>query len=368
MTALAASVTGGVYRAPQITLAAGVRLALTSDLTLVADNALRIDGIIALAPGVGQPVHVVLVSLNDSVRIGPAGRVGPAGQTAVDGIDAIHDAASAMASSPPGVNGGYVKILAPLGSILIEGEVNATSGGAGGLAGASGGAGLLGWRGGDATATAGQGGGGGDVLLAALEGIVVSVGNGTVRAGTGGMGGDANATGRNSEPAKAEGGPGNVGGTITCIGLAANLTTAVNIGGWVVAGSGGAGGLAQARVVSAGFLARGGSSTAGGGKGDRGGAVEFRQLRGLPEWCPRVRQWWQRGPRGRDGRGWRHAVPSKRAGRSGRGARRTRRRHGADSAIRQSLRRARAGARDAGGRTRHLLHRRHRDGSGRKRR
>ena len=194
------------------------------------------------------------------------------------------------------------------------------------------------------------------------------MGNGIVRAGTGGMGGDANATARNSEPAKAEGGPGNVGGTITFIGLAADLTTAVNIGGWVVAGSGGAGRLAQARVVSAGFLARGGSSTAGGGKGDGGGAVVFDNcvvsLSGVLE-------------SGNGGNGG-HGVAT-----GGDGARRFRTsapggpaearggHAGGAAPVPQFANPSGApgqGRAATRGRTRRLLHRRHRDGSGWKRR
>lgn len=286
LNGLNAAVTGGVYRAPQITLVAGLTLKLTDDLILVADQRLQIDGSIGLAANVMQPVNVVLVSLEESVRISVTGRVGAPGQFAANGLDAILNAANAAAQSQPGVNGGYVKILAPLGSIVIDGEVNATAGGDGGVAQASGAGGFFGGVGGNGTASGGQGGGGGDVLLAALEDIVVRMVGGILRGGAGGAGGFANATARSSGFARADGGPGNVGGRITFVGLAPDLTTAVEAG-WIIAGAGGRGGLAQARVVSAAFRARGGSATASGGKGAPGGTVVFRNcvasLSGQPE-------------------------------------------------------------------------------------
>jgi hypothetical protein len=284
LTALTAAVTGGVYRAPQIRLAAGVRLALASDLILVADDLLQIDGVIGLAQNVPNPVNVVLVSLNGSVRISPAGKVGVQGQLAAQGADDVVNGVNANASSAPGVNGGYVKILAPQGSIFVEGEIHATTGGPGGLAAASGQGGLL-RGGGAATAFGGQAGSGGDVLLGALEGIVVNVATaagGLVEAGAGGVGGTADAVARTSDFARADGGPGNVGGTVTFVGLGADPTMFVNVAGWVIAGSGGRGGPAAARVVSPALFARGGSATASGGQGksvrqgEDGGTVVFR--------------------------------------------------------------------------------------------
>jgi hypothetical protein len=131
---------------------------------------------------------------------------------------------------------------------------------------------------GGATAAGGQAGSGGDVLLGALEGIVVNVATapgGLVVAGAGGVGGTADAVARASDFALANGGPGNVGGTIKFVGLGAAPTMFVNIAGWVIAGSGGRGGPAWARVVSAALFARGGSATASGGQGMNGGTVEF---------------------------------------------------------------------------------------------
>jgi hypothetical protein len=268
LNALNDAVTGGVYRAPTIVLRPGVRLKLKRDLILVADSSLRIHGSIDLAQGVQQPVNITLVCLQGSVVIGAGGRIGRQFAAAEDGADVTSNANTARAQSKPGVNGGYVKILAPVGTITIEGEVHAVRGGNGGTATAVSQP-LLGLLGGRAEASGGQAGAGGEVLLVALDGIRAV---GIIRAGGAGFGGYATATAQNGGGAEALGGPGNRAGDLRFVGLVQEME--VDLFNAVAAGSPEQGGSAHAISSTPGW-GIGGPANANGNVGGEGGTVTF---------------------------------------------------------------------------------------------
>jgi hypothetical protein len=271
LNALDATVRGGIYRAPTITLPAGMRLKLASDLILVADLALVIDGEIDFAAGMLWPVNVTLVSLQGTVTVSASGKVGPVLGAAAAGVGAqMINNPNALAQGQPGVNGGFIKIVAANGAVLISGLVRSLRGGDGG--GATARCGPVG-PGGTARAAGGQAGAGGDVLLAAMDGIRI---NGIVDAGGSGRGGPAWAEASPGGVAEASGGPGNSGGDIYFEGFAAQMAVDIlqaqlNGGSSQPAGQGGA-------DIAPGVWKAGGAASANGGVGGSGGTVIFNMI------------------------------------------------------------------------------------------
>jgi hypothetical protein len=269
LNALNGAVTGGIYRANSIQLPSGMTLTLTSSLILVAEVSLKIEGMIALAQNVAQPVNVTLVCLQGSVLI--TGSVGRQGQAAMDSPNVTSRGFHARAQTAPGVHGGYVKILAPTGTIRIDGEIHSSRGGNAGTARADAQT-MFAWVGGAAEAAGGQAGAGGDVLLVAIDGINLA-NTGKILAGSSGFGGAAEVIARNGKPADARGGPSNVGGSIIFKGLvpgmAVDLLSAVRAGGSNPGGDAGAGGKPSPPGQA------GSGATAIGGAGDAGGHIGF---------------------------------------------------------------------------------------------
>jgi hypothetical protein len=163
---------------------------------------------------------------------------------------------NATATATAGFNGGFIRILAPQGSIVVDGELRAGTGGEGGEATASGTA--------SAVAVAGQGGFGGDVFLCAERDIIVRM---PISAGGGGYGAFARAKASKlaAGPCTATGGGGNDGGSVMFVGTNPGVT-AVTLSARVVAGQGGDGDKGDAT---------GGVASAFGGPGGKGGTVTF---------------------------------------------------------------------------------------------
>jgi hypothetical protein len=270
LNALDATVRGGVYRAPTITLPAGEILKLTSDLILVADLALEIEGHIDIAPNVPRPVNITLASLQGSVTVKPGGRVGPLVGQATDGRNDRNIGANAFAQGRPGVNAGYIKIVAANGTVLIAGTVRTMRGGSGGI-----GTALCapGGVAGTARAAGGQAGAGGDVLLAAMDGIRIT---GIVDAGFSGNGGSAMASASAGGVAEASGGPGNSGGDIYFEGFAPQMAVDI-LQAQLSGGSSYPAGSGTADIFPAVWKA-GGAASANGGVGGSGGTVIFNMI------------------------------------------------------------------------------------------
>ena len=262
-----AAATGGIWRGPALTIPANTTLFLTSDLTLISNGPLQIAGKIRLAPGVPVPINVTLISLTADVTI--TGQVG--GGHSDNGFDVVLNGWWPVAGAGPGTNGGYIRVLAPQGSITIEDTMEGFSGGHGGRARARGFAAPgRGW-GGTAIAVGGEGGAGGHVLLHALESINVFD---SVTSGYGGGGGSGEARASNGEDAIAIGGPGNESGVVRFEGADPQNPVDVTISLSVDAGDAGVGGAASAHVLPPPNGA-GGSAEATGGIGGHGATIEF---------------------------------------------------------------------------------------------
>lgn len=268
LTALDASVTGGVLREQSITVPAGLTLTLDGDLILVAEDDIQVDGKILVMAGARAPVNVTLASLHGSISVSATGEIGKTGTVMADGRADGDTGRWAQARGLPGTNAGFVRLLAPEGTIDVEGAVRTAQGGGGGDATARGNA-ILGFWGGGAQAAGAQGGAGGDVLLCAVDGINLS---GEVVAGDSGAGGSAIAISERAQTAEAMGGPGHEGGTVTFHGLAPDMM--VGILGRAVAGRGHDGGRAKALVFPP-DSGPGGKASAIGGDGLPGGTVKF---------------------------------------------------------------------------------------------
>lgn len=278
LQAVNANTTGGVYHARRITIPQGMQIRLTSTLILVADDHLQVDGIItmnAAAVRRGRLVNIILVCRNCNVVIGAQGQVGSMVTQAPAGPNSNRTALTAIASGGAGTNGGYVKIVAPSGSIDIQGTVEGFGGGDGGNANAIGAfaaapGGLI-RNGGEAVAVGGQAGAGGDVKLCAYEAVNVA---GRVRGGLGGQGGNTTATAVNGKDAYARGGPSNEGGDVLIEGLSPTMqvfNTGTIVGGAVLwAGN-------ASSTGGPGFRFGGGDAESIGGPGHQGGTVTFVQ-------------------------------------------------------------------------------------------
>ena len=291
LPAITSATTGGVFRAPTagFTLPGGTTLTLTSSLTIIVRDELRIDGVILLGtPAVaGGLINVTLVSTNADVRIaGVVGRCGPFQPNPPPAAAAVITGSAALAVAVAGDSAGFVKVVAAGGSVDVTGCVIAGHGNWGGSATALGvrAPGLFAVSG-SATAVGGGGGAGGEVLLCALEAVHVGPSGfgfgprGLVSGGWGGGGGHAKATSVNREEAHAIGGPGNRGGNVVVKGLQPGcqlFNEGVLRGGGVLFGS-----FADATGTLAGGVFDG-DARAEGGPGGQGGSVFASD-------CPAVR-------------------------------------------------------------------------------
>ena len=267
--ALNGPIARGFITGSTITVPAGSVVRFPDALTLVAFGDVTIDG--QLLPGNSMPgapsFDLVIVSLQGNIIVGAQGIIQEG--IAAEGVEDDAVAPNAVAVGGPGTAGGFTKLVAPRGSIVIDGELRGQGGGMGGKAVAD--PNLAGIRliGGSAAATGGQGGEGGDVRLCALETIRV---NGLVAGGWGGYGGAAVAYGKDGENAEAEGGPANDAGWIFFHGLGPQPVSVI-VTGTVQTANGGWGGDADAFGGSG--NGTGGDALAIGGDGGTGASVMF---------------------------------------------------------------------------------------------
>lgn len=285
ISGIGAGVTGGVFRAPQITIPQGTSLRLNRTLILVADNLLQVDGDIIATHHflMGRPIDIVLVSLQGDVVIGANAEIGTSflnPESAPDGANDNKVSVHARAAGRPAKSAGFIKIIAQQGSINIQGSVIAQAGGEGGSAVARGTSAtgqvpvIGGFMGGSAGAAGSQGGHGGHVQLCALDSINIAS-NAVVIGGMGGGGGIATAKAVNGSDAEAIGGPSGDAGDVRIDGLNPNCQVFNN--GIIRGGSVQFGNLATANGGPP-----GGKATATGGDAGSGGTVIINNCAFVP--------------------------------------------------------------------------------------
>ena len=188
-SALDPTVKGGVVKDTTITLPHGWDVELEEPLLVMSGGPLTINGDIIARDSLPYRVDITLVSRTGDVTInGAVGDV--ARQTRVP--DGKPDLTTGKGGN--GESGGSILIIAPIGSIIIQQDMNAENGGHGGDAKATSqtisqehaqNANLI-------LADGGEGGTGGNIRLCAGVSIFVGA-RATVRAGDGGKGGTATA-------------------------------------------------------------------------------------------------------------------------------------------------------------------------------
>ncbi len=267
--AIGPGVTGGVIRGQQLTVPAGTTLNITSDLTIISNNNLQIDGdIVAANPGAnpgmqgGFMPNITLVSQNGNVVIGPNAEIGfKAGMV----LPAVGVAAGASIRGAPGRTGGYVKIVSPNGFVANQGTIIGMPGTDGERANDTAAGGMFGVN--TASSASGGGGSGGNVLICAKDSII---NDGWIAGGGAGSGGTASATALAGAQGDAVGGDGGTGGTVRLHGLINPGRTGVTNNATIQAGVGGRGGSA---IATGG--AGGGDARANAGHAGQGGTIEF---------------------------------------------------------------------------------------------
>jgi hypothetical protein len=283
-------VTGGVFRGTtgaKVDLR-DVDIRITSDLTILADGDLTIDGNIELAdrPATAgleslfrqsspEP-NINLISVNGAVIVTKGTSVGH-GSASRRGLDSATENGPSDAIAGDAVDAGFIRLRGI--TIEIAGIVRGVSGGSGGHAVQD--------RTNDrdvldslfdvlnvfqsARADGGRGGRGGDVVLCALEGIVITS-DAWVCGGSGGAGGSAKATSENGRPATANGGPSGDGGNVIVNGMRPGCR--VMHDGVFLGGTGGRPPTPSAIAVGGNGVV-GGNAKARGGDAGAGGTVIF---------------------------------------------------------------------------------------------
>lgn len=272
VAAIPANTTGGNFKGDAVTI--GQPLRLTSSLTIVAERDLTVSANIDVPVQIQvAQVDVTLVSRQGNVFVAAGAKIG-GGRAGPGDLDVAQQGGPRLlARGGAGRNGGFIRIVAPRGSIDIHGEIVGTSGGDGGEARARGVLAVL--SNGDAVSVAGGCGGfGGDVVLCAADVIHVA---GRIDGSDGGEGGRARANAGPGVDADAVGGDGGRAGDIV---FRDNCQVYIDQGAAVRGGTApydNRGGLAEALAGNgdARVRGRGGDARAVGGKGGDGGTITF---------------------------------------------------------------------------------------------
>lgn len=262
---------------------------LTSDVSLVSEGDITINGTIAVAPQNpgANPIDITIISVNGNVYISPGAQV--SGGVAPAGSDDVSKTLPAKANSKAGRNGGLVRIIGV--NIDVHGYIFGADGGPGGKAEAvpQVPVGVIGVPA-SAEAGAGCGGYGGDVLLCAKDSIhVAAVSSGpTIVAGGGGVGGTAIASSDLGNEARAAGGDSSDSGDVIFRGTGANLQIFIDQAAEVLGGDPNfttgscKGGKGKATVKGFQQAHDGGKAEAWSGEGGKGGTVIFKRCRVNP--------------------------------------------------------------------------------------
>jgi hypothetical protein len=204
------SIEGGTITAKTLTITGTHNL--NASLTIITVENLVIDGIIE-APNQSDPgaagVDIVLVSLEQDVKITANSRIGTGfgapGANAPVSVPGVVANPQTTAVGGAGTNGGTIQIIAPKGSILIEGNIEGIGGGDGGAADALGSlTGKL--TGGAAHATSGNGAAGGWILFinSNVNANKVVAGSGANARNATAIGGNGNAGNKNGRGGTAD--------------------------------------------------------------------------------------------------------------------------------------------------------------------
>ncbi len=245
----------------------GVTTNVDGDVVLLAHGDITIGGAFQAILGISS---MTMISLRGNIRITPGGKV--RGGKIASG-PATRGALFRLAAAGPGQPGGVIRLLAPRGSIDVEGRVEGQDGGDGGKADDDGFSVIPLPTG----AAGGQSGAGGEVWLCALESIHIGI-NGVVRGGEAGKGGAARAKSMRLGDSLAVHGPGNSGGDVHLNGPNPSALTQVFFEqGGVVEGGHGAGRSRRpaAAIAGNGLRSNGRYANAIGGNGGDGGTVLF---------------------------------------------------------------------------------------------
>lgn len=283
ITKLDSTTTGGIYHKNKVYIDKNVRIELLSTLYIDAEEELIIDGTITMSASCSNiaPVNIFLVCKKGDIKIGIPAVIGTkhlewGGLNQLEADGDVSSTANAIAQSPPGVNAGQIKILAPWGTIEIKGKIKGLEGGRGGKAIADPSrSGTL--KRGSAVAVSGQGGAGGDVIICRLDSTWIKP-EAFVEGGMGGLGGKANAIALGRKDAWAVGGPGNEGGDVVFLGEDPN--TGIIIEGTIYAGAGGDSGYASS--LGGNDDGRGGKATSESKDAGGGGTVIFKSCKVRP--------------------------------------------------------------------------------------
>lgn len=255
---------GGTFTGKSITISSPIILDQTAtDLEIIVEEDLDVNADIRLPQIVIKdrpPINITLVSLNKKVTIADGVVVG--GGWSAPG-------STVKNRGRQGVDGGTIKIIGI--NIDIRGKVVGNGGGLGGYVNV-----------GNLKKTegfGGDGGKGGKIILCALDSIHIGKSPGkltsaSVISGYGGPGGYSTAQG--SKLAKSEGGRGGPGGNVDIHGTdPTGVDVQVFIEDTIKGGIGGGGGYSSAHANS--VNRKSGNAKANGGPGNKGGTVTFSQ-------------------------------------------------------------------------------------------
>lgn len=255
---------GGTFTGKSITISSPIILdQKATDLEIIVEDELDVNADIRLPQIVIKnrpPINITLVSLNKKVTIADGVVVG--GGWSAPGSTVNN-------RGRKGVDGGTIKIIGI--NIDIRGKVVGNEGGLGGYVN------IGNLR--KAEGFGGDGGKGGKIILCAMDSIHIGRSPGkptpaSVTGGNGGAGGYATAQG--SKLAKSEGGGGGPGGDVDIHGTdPTGADVQVFIEDTVKGGMGGGGGYSSAHANS--VNRKSGDAKARGGPGNKGGTVTFSQ-------------------------------------------------------------------------------------------
>ncbi len=189
----------GVIMASEVLIPADVTLTAESDFTILSVGPVTIDGAVIGAPGFAPGEMAPVITILSRSEVTMAGMV-----VAGDGAHGMDMPTGEVSHAGHGGRGGSTVVMthdAPL-NILPSATIHSGNGGQGGSAVAVGAdASAPGEPGGDATAIAGDGGDGGDLIVYAAGGpFGLPLVQDLLYCGDGGAGGNATATGGNGGP------------------------------------------------------------------------------------------------------------------------------------------------------------------------
>lgn len=255
------NVTGGTITGKTFTVKPGVKtIALSTSLTLISDGDITISNKLTFATKkLKYPVNISLISLNGDITLQNGSRLSPSsGRDAADLKQAVQ-----LLQAKPGINGGYIHLMAK--NVNILGNIISGNGGQGGDARTK-------PKGIPATAVGGDSGFGGDILICAKD--TINITGAKVASGWSRDGGDAiSESNAFRSDASSYSGRSSGAGDIIFTGTDKLKPCQVNIKGQGAAVTTGSGGFANGGFATARAKGSGSHATAVAGAGGSGGLV-----------------------------------------------------------------------------------------------